>query len=184
MLRKAVECQTEFKAHRQYESYDLKYSGSLRVGREHEFLIKMRRGTESGNWLFSFKEVVSQVSSKFCIYDSNAAVNYSVYTDCLAIPVCADFMPSGREFYQTDNKNKNLLVLLSVEKINRDGFYCKIHDINHQSTVTEEFFLYPKSNGTYHRLNKTNENLLSIVINNDLRPFLFELTFATNLPQK
>ena len=74
--------------------------------------------------------------------------------------------------------SEHQLILLSAEKINKDGFLIKMHDL--RELASEEFFLVRKSNTQYTRLNRSAG--LDLVVKEEFRNLVFDLTFAINIP--
>ena len=70
------------------------------------------------------------------------------------------------------------MILVTCEKLQRDGLLVKVHDL--KELASEEFFLVRKSNGQYSKLPKSAG--LDLVIKEDFRNLIFDLTFALTVP--
>lgn len=68
--------------------------------------------------------------------------------------------------------------MISAEKLKSDGFLIKMHDL--KDLASEEFFLIRKTNGNFTRLNRSAG--LDLIIKEDFRNMIFDLTFAISIP--
>jgi hypothetical protein len=123
----------------------------------------------------TFKEVRSKQKIQFAFMNIGYSVDsgdkradayfHSVQTECMQFTVTNEFGD------QTTN-----LLLFSLEKLQKDGFLVRIHDLRH--IVTEEFFLISKSNGIYSK--QPRSKCKDMVFKEDFRAMVQGLTFQTD----
>ena len=71
-------------------------------------------------------------------------------------------------------------VLISMEKVQKDGLFIKMHNL--KDLESKEFFLVKKSNQAYSKLER--HAGIDLIQREDFRSFVYDLTFASNIPSK
>jgi hypothetical protein len=152
-----VACQTDFEISTLYEGFENVYRGVQKVGEVTHMRLSIQESSKTKTLVFIFDDLTSLQKLKFSLYQKAATDQYVVHSECMRIA-------EGHH------------VLVSVEQIQEQGLLIKMYDLLECTAVS--FSLLRKQNGQFSKLEE--ERALDLLMEQDFRNFIYELTFITN----